>query len=101
MTTLIYPLYFRILRRKPDGWCITKPDIFYNPIRQPYDPEGDWSAYGISKQELVVELFRQYGGKLGYYLANLRDKKYYYCGLTDEDIQSTLHSIGIGKYENA
>jgi hypothetical protein len=99
--TIIYPLYFRILRRKPDGWCITKPSVFYNPSDRPYDPELDWEAYGITKQKLVVELFRQYGGKIGYYLANIRDKKYYYCGLTDKDIQEKLYSLGIGRKENA
>jgi hypothetical protein len=101
MQTLIYPTYFRIFRRRPDGWSVVKPSIFYNPYDSHYDLEADWKKYGVNKQKLVVELFRQYGGKLGYYLANLRDKKYYYCGLTDKDIQETLYSLGIGRKENA
>jgi len=35
--------------------------------------------------------------KSGYYLANLRERKYYYCGLNWEDIRTTLQSLGIGR----
>lgn len=38
--------------------------------------------YGISEQQIVIELFRINGGKVGFYLADLRHKQYYYCGLT-------------------
>jgi hypothetical protein len=97
---LIYPSYFRILQREVDGWSIRNVGIFYNHSGRECNLD-DWTEYGITKQKLVIELFRQYGGKLGYYLANLKDKRYYYCGLTDEDIQNTLYSIGIGRKENA
>jgi hypothetical protein len=100
MQTLIYPAYLRILERNSEGWCVYKPKVFYNPHDDySHDFELDWKVYGVSKQKLVVELFCQFGGKLGYYLANLRDKKYYYCGLTNLDIQKTLYSLGIGIQE--
>ncbi|MGL5875850.1 MAG: hypothetical protein ACRC2R_26415 [Xenococcaceae cyanobacterium] len=97
---LIYPSHFRILQREVDGWTIDRGRVFYNHSGREYNFNEDWIKYGVTKQKLVIELFRQYGGKLGYYLANLRDKKYYYCGLTDEDIQQTLYSLGIGKKES-
>jgi hypothetical protein len=42
---------------------------------------------------------RLHGGKSGYYLANLRDKKYHYCGSNWQDVQETLLDLGIGKRE--
>lgn len=45
----------------------------------------------------MIELFRINCGRDGYYLANLRDKKYYYCGLEFEDINTKLKELGIGR----
>jgi hypothetical protein len=98
---IIYPSYFRIFVRKPEGWAVDGIRTFYNPKAIDYDPDSIWKQYNVTPQKIVIQLFRQYGGKLGYYLVNLRDKKYYYCGLTDEDIQETLYSLGIGRKENA
>lgn len=53
--------------------------------------------YGISKQQVVIELFRINGGKLGYYLANLRNKKYYYCGIEVQDVKAKQLNLGIGR----
>lgn len=44
---------------------------------------------------MEIELFRQYGGKLGYYLADLRNKKCDYCGWTEEDVRGKLYELGI------
>lgn len=98
---IIYPHNFRILERQIDGWFLTGMKVFYNHFEREYNLNDDWDYYNITKQELVIELFRQFGGKLGYYLADLRHKQYYYCGLTDEDIQVTLHSLGIGRSGSA
>ena len=99
--TIIYPYYFRILERQADGWAFTGMKIFYNHDDRECNLDDIWKDCGITKQKLIVELFRKFEGKLGYYLADLKHKKYYYCGLTDEDIQETLYSIGIGRRENA
>lgn len=101
MSEIIYPFYFRILERKVDGWLLCSGKVFYNRSGRKYNPDDDWTKYNITKQKLVIELFRQFGGKLGYYLANLKDKKYYYCGLSETDIQNTLNSIGIGRKDRA
>ncbi len=53
--------------------------------------------FDLTEQQTIAELFRINGGKSGYYLANLRDRKYYYCGLNWEDIKTTLQSLGIGR----
>jgi hypothetical protein len=98
---VIYPSHFRILYRETNGWSVNRGRVFFNCTDREYNFDDAWVRYGVNKKSLVIELFRQYGGKLGYYIVNLRDKKYYYCGLTDEDIQNTLYSLGIGRKENA
>lgn len=80
-------------------WLIKKATWFYRERNAPADPtQINYEAwFGISRVQIVVELFRINGGKPGYYLANLRDKKYYYCGQNWEDIRTTLIGLGIGQ----
>ncbi len=95
----IYPDYIRLVERKAGGWLIKKGEMFYKRLEIEIDFQDFDLLYGISKQQLAVELFRINGGKAGYYLANLRDKQYQYCGLNPEDIKTTLLSLGIGRLD--
>ena len=105
---LVYPAYYRIVKReiryKGGCWCFSRSKIFYNPLNLPIEG-GDFSQadvealFGTTKAEVVTELFRINGGKLGYYLANLLDKQYYYCGGTIDDVRHTLQGLGIGRPE--
>ena len=52
-----------------------------------------------TKIKILVELFRINGGKPGYYLANVRDKKYYYCGQDWAGVKTKLRELGIGTNE--
>ncbi|GAB1540746.1 hypothetical protein NUACC21_34150 [Scytonema sp. NUACC21] len=96
-TAIIYPNYYRVVRHEAGKWYI-KGAKFYSPNHVPIGLEGA-EAYGITGDELLVSLFRVNGGKAGYYIANLRDKKYYYCGLSLEDVRATFQSLGIGRSE--
>ena len=51
------------------------------------------NLYDLSKETL----FRINGGKQGYYIANILDKKYYYCGTEWEDVKIKLKELGIGR----
>jgi hypothetical protein len=103
---LIYPACYWIVRReiteKGGCWCFSKSKVFYNPLNLPIEG-GDFNQvnvealFGTTKAEVVTELFRINGGKLGYYLANLSDKQYYYCGATREDVKVKLRELGIGR----
>ncbi|AHJ28613.1 hypothetical protein NSP_22810 [Nodularia spumigena CCY9414] len=53
----------------------------------------------MTKIKVLVELFRVNGGKAGLYLADIRDKKYYYCGQKWEDVKGLLRELGIGRDE--
>lgn len=97
-SSILYPDYFRIVEQRMGKWFFKKGTMFYKrlPIATS-DLEDTQLLYGISKQQIVNELFRVEGGKVGYYLADLRHKKYYYCGLEWEDLKTTLRSLGIGR----
>ncbi len=93
---MIFPDYFRILERTSDGWMLIGTKVFCSLDNRKYNPEDAWVQYAITKQALVIELFRQFHGKLGFYLVDLKYQRYYYCGLEEKDIQTKLISIGIG-----
>ena len=97
MSDLIFPYYFRILEKQPDAWFLMGTKVFYNSSNYEYNPDRAWVEYGISKQSLTLELFRRFGGKLGFYLVDLKHKQYYYCGLQEADVKNTLLSLGIGR----
>jgi hypothetical protein len=98
-STIIHPDYIYIVERKTGRWWIKKGKPFYQALPAALDLKNFELLYGISKQQLAIELFRINGGSSGYYLAELRHKKYYYCGLNFEDIKVTLLKLGIGRVD--
>ncbi|BAY42239.1 hypothetical protein NIES2111_66350 (plasmid) [Nostoc sp. NIES-2111] len=98
--SIIHPSRFRVIERtitpERSYWHFLKRKSFYNPLNLP--TEGDIEfMYGTTKKKVVIELFRINGGQPGYYLADLQNKKYYYCGTESEDITGQLQSLGIGR----
>ena len=95
---LVYPIYYRIVRREGDSWYSTRGSIFYAPSHK---RSQDWSnpekVYGTTLGKIAINLFRINGGREGYYLANIRDRLYYYCGQNKQDVQAKLHELGIGR----
>lgn len=97
---VVHPIRYRIIERKITSeksyWCFIKGKSFYNPLNLP--SEGDIEfMFGTTKTHVVLELFRINGGKPGYYLADLGNKEYYYCGTDPGDITMQLRSLGIGR----
>ncbi|WP_414623852.1 hypothetical protein [Calothrix sp. CCY 0018] len=71
---------------------------FINLFNAPnLSPSEEFKAFGTSMKKVAVELFRINGGKQGYYIANILDKKYYYCGVEWEDVKLKLRELGIGR----
>jgi hypothetical protein len=96
-TEVFAPDYYRVFERLVGGWQLKASKFFVKKL--PIDFDDFELLYGISKQQVAVELFRINGGKTGYYLANLRSKKYYYCGTDPLDVACKLKSLGIGREE--
>lgn len=95
LDSIIYPSHYRIFECRAGRWFIKNAEPFCN-FSHP-KCQSATSLEGITEQAVVIELFRINGGKTGYYLANLKDKKYYYCGNALEDVRTTLLSLGIGR----
>lgn len=102
--SIVYPAYFLTVRRDSKAWYFKRDKVFYSnrgrddSVNRLY-LENREEQYGLTKEKIVIELFRFFAGKVGYYLINMRDKKYYYCGLNFEDIQPRLHELGIGRVD--
>jgi hypothetical protein len=95
--TLCYPAYIQIVERKVDGWFQPQRKITLNLNNKSIDFLNIEKRHGLTKTEILTELFRRYQGKLGYYLIHLPLREYHYCGLTDQDIQEKLWELGIGR----
>lgn len=89
------PDYYRVFERVVGGWRLKVGKCFYKKL--PVDLNDFELLYGITEPQIAVELFRINGGKAGYYLANLRSKKYYYCGTDPATVACKLKSLGIGR----
>ncbi|GAB1544148.1 hypothetical protein NUACC21_68240 [Scytonema sp. NUACC21] len=99
MDTIVYPDYYRILECRAGRWFVKNADVFYRSNNSNVNYDDFVALYGVTEQQVVVELFRINGGKTGYYLVNLRDKKYYYCGTQRDDLKRKLLELGIGREE--
>ncbi|MCU0565156.1 MAG: hypothetical protein MUF49_00980 [Oculatellaceae cyanobacterium Prado106] len=99
MVPIIYPGYLRLIHRQGVSWKFKQERIFFNPsdVQVPFNPEDRELRYGLTRDAIAISLFRINGGKPGYYLANLRDREYYYCGAEWQDVRSKLLELGIGR----
>lgn len=96
---IVRPIYYRVVRREASTWYFRQGKVFHRA-----DSDEDLTdfasilkRYGIKKHQIAFELFRINGGKAGFYLANIRDKKYYYCGESLQDVKQKLLDLGIGR----
>ena len=100
MESFVVPPYIQIYQREGVKWFIYEGgEPFYNPTSTPMDTEHVARQFNMTDEQVVIQLFRINGGKPGFYLANLCNRKYYYCGNESNDIRHTLRSQGIGRPE--
>ncbi len=103
MSAFVHPSHFHVFCRVQDGrWgrLGSSESINTNDRASGLLPnQAQWdlvAMYGISTEKVIVELFRINAGAVGYYLANLRDLSYCYCGPELADVQAKLIELGIG-----
>lgn len=95
---LVTPYHYKVYKREGTRWfALDASRVFYNSTGEPLDLINVEKEFGLTVEQLIIGLFRINGGRSGFYLANLRDRKYYYCGLQQEDVKHTLRSLGIGR----
>ncbi len=99
-STIVYPVYYRLVVRRDNTWYFTKGDMFVNLFNAPWLQQEDlFSAFDTSMKKVANELRRINDGKQGYYIADILDKKYYYCGTELESVKIKLKELGIGRDE--
>ncbi|MDX2231319.1 MAG: hypothetical protein NW220_16905 [Leptolyngbyaceae cyanobacterium bins.349] len=99
-TSIVHPSYYLIVRREGNTWFFKAGGkVFYNPLNIPVslDLTNRLERYGVTAAKVAIALFRLQLGKPSYYLVNLRDKYYYFCGQEWSDVRSTLQELGIGR----
>ncbi|MBR8838611.1 MAG: hypothetical protein DSM106950_32580 [Stigonema ocellatum SAG 48.90 = DSM 106950] len=97
-TTVFCPVYYQIIERRGNGWAFKHGEPFINLFNAPdLSIEDEFAAFDTSMKKVALELFRINGGKQGYYIANILDKKYYYCGTEWLDVKAKLQELGIGR----
>lgn len=80
--SVVYPVYIRIVYRRAGEWHFLKDEPFVNLFNCPWLEQKDlFSAFETSMKHVSMELFRINAGKGSYYLADIKEKKYYYCGI--------------------
>ena len=95
---IIYPDYICIIERTTKDWRIKQPQkVFWRSPDSniPLNREKREETYGLNSKEMLLSLFRQYLGKIGFYIVNMRDREYHYCGLTSQDIKEKLLDLCI------
>lgn len=95
--TIIYPDFYRVFERRDNRWFIKVVHWFYKPIPIDISPDELKILHGLSNEEVIEGLKSVNGAQKGFYLANLKDCKYYYCGESAEGVKSKLRSLGIGR----
>jgi hypothetical protein len=88
------PGYIDIIHKTGDRWIRLEAQSVCNLSGKPYD-DKDFSQFGLTPMEILVELYKRYQGLEGWYLVHMGSKDYYYCGATPEDVQEKLFELGI------
>ncbi|RCJ20158.1 hypothetical protein A6S26_05400 [Nostoc sp. ATCC 43529] len=91
------PGYLRIFHYERDRWQHVLGSSFYNLSGEPPDLEFAIRKYDISREKLAAELFRASDGKSGYCIGDLKQKRFYYCGVDVKSVRDKLRSLGIGR----
>ena len=96
--TIIRPVYYQIVERRNKVWAFREGSSFVNLFNAPdLDMEDLFALFDTSMEKIAVEFRRINGAKQGYYIANILDKKYYYCGTEWSEVKVKLQELGIGR----
>ncbi len=104
-TSIVCPIQFQIARYDGEAWYFKQLGTIYNPLGILLPGLKDLAKldkiayFGMSRSKLKLEFRLLNGGAIGYYLADLQNRNYYYCGLEWADVKTTFQKLGIGGKE--
>jgi hypothetical protein len=100
-SSILYPAYYQVVQFDGKAWGFKRGKTFLNPTCIPLPCSPDkidyFQLFGLTPRQLILEFRFLNGGKVGYYIANMRDRDYYYCGHDWEDVRTTFQTLGIGR----
>ncbi|MBW4505978.1 MAG: hypothetical protein KME64_05660 [Scytonematopsis contorta HA4267-MV1] len=97
--SVVMPIYYQVARRQGKEWAFIHGETFYNHYNLPrFSIEDTFTGFGTSLSLVAGEFFRINGGQEGYYLANILEKKYYYCGKNYQNVKAKLNELGINSF---
>ena len=83
---VVFPIYYQVYRRAfvlSDDFLLVKGKVVFNPkhdskslTESRVNSRERW--FGITKEEIKLSLFRINGGMEGWYLVDLKERKYWY-----------------------
>ncbi|MDJ0723730.1 MAG: hypothetical protein QNJ38_01300 [Prochloraceae cyanobacterium] len=95
---IVHPLHYQIIEREGTTWFFKEAgNILYNHYDRPVELSNIEEKFNLTKSKIVIELFRINGGRSGFYLVNMRDRKYYYCGKDWDSVKEKFLDLGIGR----
>jgi hypothetical protein len=94
---ILHPIYYRVLQKQGSQWLLHGSKL--TSANNTSIGIQDLDQYNLSLERLINDLFRVNAGRDGFYIANLKDKQYYYCGLTADSVKTQFLSLGIGRVD--
>ena len=99
----VHPIHFLVVERQSSGWVFKVGNIFYNPSSVVLGSSpSDFltkllDRHNLSQSQVITELFKINAGRFGFYIADLRSREFYYCGLSWDDVNHQFKLLGIGR----
>lgn len=103
MGKALTPAYIQIVERKSDLWYFIQPSKIVSVRKVSCDSDflvSREESYGLSKAKIALEFRLLTGAKEGYYIADMKNKKYYYCGGHWSGVKLRLLQMGIGRIDD-
>lgn len=99
---IVFPSHYSVVEKHPSkGWGFWPTKRFFPALQleQLLSPANQFKSkcleFGLDWNQVLSEV-RQCGGKPGFYLVNLRDREYYFCGSDLKDVKTFVQQQGIG-----
>ena len=94
------PAHIQIVERENKQWYFLQPSRIVS--LGSHSPDSDFftcreQQYGLTKAKIALEFRLLTGGAPGLYIADMKEKLYYYCGDSWDGVRAKLLELGIGR----
>ena len=89
-----YPSYIRIYEKYQGNWFVHIGKKFYSESNISLEKGKLERRYGLTLGRVISRLSLLFEGQPGYYVVDLKNKQYHYCGTQEEGVRDTLVQMG-------